>query len=64
MINRTLKPSEGGFSEREIKRAKKKLKRAGVPKEMWFIDTSVGPSNIYFMYMCAPELYTTIRYHL
>lgn len=64
MITMKLKADPNGFSEKEIKRAKKGLKKAGVPKEYWYIDTLVGESGNPLVRMFAPELYTTVRYYL
>ncbi len=64
MIERKLKSTNTGFSDKEIKKARKKLKKAGIPKENWYIDLASGPTNSRFMYMLIPHKFETIRYYL
>lgn len=64
MIVKKLTSKTTGFSDKEIKKAIKKLKKAGIPKELWYVDTLSGPSDEKFVTMLAPELFTTTRYML
>jgi hypothetical protein len=37
-VEKKLEALPDGFTEKDLKRCRKLLKKAGVPKEMWFID--------------------------